>query len=132
MGLSSSDAKGKTPQEVDVSYSSDTFDDISMSGSGSKGKETKSLQYLKAKASAKPAPIEESSDRYETDEFTSISQSHTAMPEKISKSQSHQIVQKPKPLQTMGALPSLKQQNVIEVSQPSIVQKYRSKENKQV
>ena len=99
LGVSSSGTK--PPMEADVSYSSDTFDDISMSGSGSKGKDSKSLQYLKQKASAKPTPIEESSDRYETDEFTSISQSHNLqqmVPPNLNRGQSQPVPKKPQAL----------------------------------
>lgn len=72
---SSSMSTGHKGKKAEESYSSDPFEDVSMSGSGSK--EVNNI-WTKNKTTAVVAPnrkVTESSDKYEDDEFDSMSKS---------------------------------------------------------
>ena len=87
-GVSSSMSTGKKAENVGESYTSDDFEDTSMSGSGSasnSGQISKIITQNQKNAASKSQPastlkkIEESSDVYEDDEFESLSRSQQQM-----------------------------------------------------
>jgi hypothetical protein len=87
-GVSSSVGTSKKSENVGESYTSDDFEDTSMSGSGSasnSGQISKIITQNQKNAVAKSQPastlkkIEESSDVYEDDEFESLSRSQQQM-----------------------------------------------------
>lgn len=88
-GVSSSmSAGGRKGENIAESYTSDDFEDTSMSGSGSASTSGQIQKLAGSQAGAKPntgkpastlKKIEESSDIYEDDEFESLSKSQQQM-----------------------------------------------------